>query len=687
MPIYGVYDVYIQIYVVTPTRTTYWCGYRCKRKFERYADITYKCPLDDIIFYTALSFFNLSRMTVGPIMRKTVLGLLLCAALIVFPYNYYLQTSDVYGTTSIKDLKWQDVNFIHTTDTHGWYSGHKNQKQYSADWGDFISFIHQLRKIADSNKQDFLVVDTGDRHDGNGLSDITVPNGAKSLPIFVKADYDLITIGNHELYLWENSKQEFDIVAKHFGSNYICSNVEFKLDNGDQVPFGQKFKYFETPNQKVRVLSFAFLFDFTRNNDGTVVTPLVKVIEQAWFLDTLAKYPKEKVDLLVIFGHVPIAHSWKELYVLHELLRKYYPTTKIQYFGGHSHIRDFTVFDANLTALQSGRFCETVGWVSVALESNEGSTAKDSFSRSYIDFNIDSFLYHTNRSNIKEFKTEFGEEVSEEIVETRKLLGLDKIIGHVKSSNYYMDYVPLDHPKNLFKLITDKILYTLVPAGKGGHSDERLIIINTGSVRYDLYKGPYTIDTQFIISPFENDWAKISLPKSIAVQIAPTLNRGGFIMTESDDIEGAIDNRRLLPIHQYSQRLKEQKLGQSSFIGSSQTPFKYPFFSEFLEENANFDSLRLSKGYVTHDDFGVDGDDTPHRPVVNFPVTNVVQSTQLNATTGGDAIVDVVFYNFITQNIVWALNEIGYEGEAKPEFYSNVYLGQLINSYIKKYDV
>lgn len=539
-----------------------------------------------------------------------------------------------------------------------------------------------MKKIATSQNQDLLVVDTGDRHDGNGLSDITVPNGAQSLPIFIKADYDLITIGNHELYLWENSQQEFDIVAEHYGSNYICSNVEFILENGTVVPFGRKYKYFETVNQKTRVLSFAFLFDFTRNNEATKVTPLVDVIKQSWFLETLAQYPPDKVDLLVVFGHIPIAHTWKELYVLHQLLRTYYPTTKIQYFGGHSHIRDFTVFDANLTALQSGRFCETLGWVSVDLSTTEVSSAKDSFSRTYIDFSLDSFLFHTNRPTIEEFNTELGVEVTSKIGKTRKLLGLDKIIGYVNSSNYYMDYVPLDHPKNLFKLITDKILPTLVPSKH--HSDERLILINTGSVRYDLYKGPYTIDTQFIISPFENDWSKISLPKSVAVQVAPTLNKGGFIASEADDVNGAIDNRRLLPVHQYSQRLREQKSPQFS---ARQIPFKYPFSSEFTNDHSSFDSLRLSKGYMTHDDFGTDGDDTPHRPVINFPVTNVVQSAQLNYTTDGDATVDLVFYKFITPNILWALKEIAYEGEIKSEFYSNVYLGQLINSYIKNYGI
>lgn len=31
----------------------------------------------------------------------------------------------------------------------------------------------------------------------------------------------------------------------------------------------------------------------------------------------------------------------------------------IQAFGGHTHIRDFTVYDSMSTGLESGRYCET----------------------------------------------------------------------------------------------------------------------------------------------------------------------------------------------------------------------------------------------------------------------------------------------------------------------------------------
>lgn len=547
--------------------------------------------------------------------------------------------SGCYASFPHRNLTWNDINFVHTTDTHGWYSGHINQPLYHANWGDFISFTTHLRRIAHSRNQDLLLIDSGDRHDGNGLSDITSPNGLKSTPIFIKQDYDLLTIGNHELYLWENSKQEYETVVNHFQDKYVCSNVDIRLDNGLFVPLGLKYKYFTTPIRGIRVLAFGFLFDFKRFNSGTRVTPMAETIHEPWFQEAL----KHEVDLIIIVGHTPISHNWGEFYQVHQYLRQFFPDTVIQYFGGHSHIRDFTVFDSLSTGLQSGRYCETVGWTSVNLDKADlNLPVRQRFSRSYIDFNTDSFKYHTNLD--KEFDTAKGKLVSKLIRETRKELKLDTLIGYVKT-NYYVDYVPIDHPKSIFNLLALKILKTL-PKSK---HEERITIINTGSIRYDLYKGPYTIDSKFIVSPFENIWVNITVPKSVATKVAAKLNDADYISAS-----------RLKPPHQYD--LQVQDLGTSP-------------------HQAHFDMQeKLPKGYVTHDDFGADGDDTLHRAVVNFPVPNVIQSVEINDEV--DSPVNLVFYSFITPNIIWALKELNFSTEQVPTPYSDIYLGTLLNEFV-----
>lgn len=596
-----------------------------------------------------------------------------CALLLIVALNVYNNSKGTRGI-EIRDIVWKDINFIHTTDTHGWYSGHLNQKQYNSNWGDFISFTTHLQGIANKSGQDLLLIDTGDRHDGNGLSDATSPNGEKSLPIFLKQDYDLITIGNHELYLWENSKQEYEYIVDRYGPNYVSSNVEYKINNGTFLPFGQKYKYFETPNRNIRILSFGFLFDFTRNNEHSKVTPIREILEQDWFKDVIESYPNTSVDMIVILGHIPISHTWPELYQLHNVLRGKYPDIPIQYFGGHSHIRDFTIFDEKLTGLQSGRFCETVGWLSIDMDKSL-LKAKDIFSRSYIDFNLESFMHHSNFTDIEEFNTKKGTSVCLTISETRKELKLDEQIGYV-NSNYYVDYVPLSSNNNIFSLLTQNVLPTLESENNKFEAlDQKIVIINTGSIRYDLYKGPYTIDTQYIVSPFKNKWVKITVPRYIATLISARLNDNDYIYSKSNRESSAfVDNRRLLPEHQFSIL---EKYGSN---GKRQDTFQ---LNNNILLEPEFGTTKLTKGYVTYDDFGNTGDDTPHKPVINFPITNVVESRSLDYLLDDNSLVDVVFYDFISPNIKWALNELNYTEEVEIEFYSNVYLSKLLGNYIK----
>lgn len=564
--------------------------------------------------------------------------------------------------TEKRPLRLADVNFLHTTDTHGWLAGHQNQPSYNANWGDFVSFAQHLRDLTTANGQDLLIVDSGDRHDGNGLSDATVPNGVLSSPLFIKQHYDIVSIGNHELYLWENTKQELDVLVPALKDKYVCSNVEF-LRDGKYYPIGQKYRYFTTPIQKKRVLAFSFLFDFNRANDKTRVTPIATAVNESWFKTVLSHFPQREVDLIVVAGHLPVDKRWIETEQLHSVLRAHYPKTPIQYFGGHSHIRDFLVFDDILTGLQSGRFCETVGFLGLNMSSSV-MDAKDRFFRSYIDFNLDLFKFHTHKTQ-KSFDTDEGLTIKNELSNARQTLNLDSVIGNVTKSNYYMDYVPLSHNQSIYKMLTTQVLPRLEPdSNQTKVQDERLIIINTGSIRYDLYKGPYTLDSHYIVSPFQNDWVKITLPKLAAIQLVPLLNRRSYILNEqiNPDVNLLPPHQRFLkvPADETIELLNHQEEG-------------------FDQEDELVLSGKLSKGYVTNDDFGNDGDDTPHKAVKNFRLPNVVASEQLNPELE-DSAVDVIFYSFLIPNVKKAVATLGYTIE-EPEIYSRKYLGLLLDDF------
>ena len=81
-------------------------------------------------------------------------------------------------TGSKAPLEWGQINFLHTTDTHGWLEGHIKEQvrqsiskhitiqtdalqNYGADWGDFVSFTRHMKQKANKLGVDLLLVDTG----------------------------------------------------------------------------------------------------------------------------------------------------------------------------------------------------------------------------------------------------------------------------------------------------------------------------------------------------------------------------------------------------------------------------------------------------------------------------------------------------------------------------------------------
>lgn len=89
--------------------------------------------------------------------------------------------------------------------------------------------------------------------------------------------------------------------------------------------------------------------------------------------------------------------------------------------------------------------------------------------------------------------------------------------------------------------------------------------MNSGGVRYDVYKGPFSTDNMYQLSPFEDAFYCIeNVPREIVLKILPILNKDGELMRKRGD--------------------NSQDRKQSCFGRDVLTP-----------------------GYVTSDDFGTDG--------------------------------------------------------------------------------
>ncbi len=162
----------------------------------------------------------------------------------------------------------------HHRHPRGGHGGHLQESQYSADWGDYVSFAEHLRKRADDDGSDLLLVDTGDRVEGNGLYDASDPKGKYYYDIYREQDVDIICSGNHELYQAPTADAEHHRTAVNFKNNYVASNLDYvDPKTGERVPMAQRYRKFQTKNQKINIVAFGFLFNFQLGANNTVVSP------------------------------------------------------------------------------------------------------------------------------------------------------------------------------------------------------------------------------------------------------------------------------------------------------------------------------------------------------------------------------------------------------------------------------
>ncbi|RMY79377.1 hypothetical protein D0862_13182, partial [Hortaea werneckii] len=660
----------------------------------------------------------------------------------------------------LRSLPWasgkNSLNFLHTTDTHGWHAGHLQEPQYSADWGDYISFASHLHDRADADGSDLLLIDTGDRVEGNGLYDASDPKGYWTFNgIFEEQPIDVITSGNHELYLANTSRRESDVVVPAYRQNYIASNLDIRdLDADGQDaefrPLAARYRKFTTKNNGIRILAFGFLFNFHNNANNTRVQPVQETLKEKWFQDALRE---KDVDLFLVAGHVPVRES-EEYDAVYRAIRAVKWDTPIVFFGGHTHVRDFKRWEDKAMGIESGRYLETIGFLSmkglkgggsghkegdVETEEDEqedgekeeaiGSTQRTKksiqYSRMYIDNNLHSFHHHSNTTS-KTFPTEHGRNVSAQIEHARRTLNLNQTYGCVPQT-YWLNRAPYPSKTSLLSLLADRILpesfasYNttaspsannpdIIPNTANHHHNNHkpsIILTNTGALRFDLFEGPFTLDSTFLISPFTSGFRMIrDVPFSAADRVLGLLNSEGPILRreEEEDVLGfggsgmerAVQEglvRAMVPqrgfegsgeggeeeerVENTSGRKGGGVGGQIPLLPPNNNPpssgigreISHPSLPSLHPEQESPNHPPSSvPGYTTHDDLGTSGDDTLHDPIRFFAVPNCVGSRVFfpaNTTIlPSPEKVDLVYNAFIEPWILSALEFLG-EGYEK----------------------
>jgi hypothetical protein len=557
--------------------------------------------------------------------------------------------------------------------------------QYSADYGDYISFASHMRAKADERGVDLLLIDTGDRIEGNGLYDASSPKGKYTTDIIREQSIDIICTGNHELYVASSVEREHDVTVPNFKESYIASNLDYiEPQTGNQIPQAQRYRKFQTKNQNLTVVAFGFLFDFDRAANNSVVLPVEETVKEDWFQKAI----REKPDIFVVIGHVGL--RMKEFEVIFKTIRDQNWFTPIAFFGGHAHVRDARKFDDKAFAIASGRYMETIGWMSVGgvkkRQNEQDQVSADtsvSFSRRYIDNNLFGLWHHTGL-NETTFPTEHGRNVSKYIAASREAMDLDHTFG-CAPRDLWMSRAEYPSDKSIYTWLEKKVIPDVV-VNKERAKVPRLAITNTGLVRFDIFTGAFTTDSTFILSPFVSKWNFIAdVPYEVAKKVIGLINRSGQVAALSSD--PALDVRWLLSPEQAALSMKprfeeHQKHAPLHLAGDDG---QKRLGGGDNDSNDDDESSALIPGYTTKDDVGDDGDDTVHKPLRFYSVPPCIQTSIDFPEEGDPKKVDLVFIDYVQPWIIEALRYIGGDyntHDVKP--WSNETMTELIASWVAK---
>jgi hypothetical protein len=342
-------------------------------------------------------------------------------------------------------------------------------------------------------------------------------------------------------------------------------------------------------------------------------------------------------------GKTDTLNSWPAVF---SAIRALHPTVPILIFGGHTHIRDCYQPDGRSMGLESGRYMETVGWMSVKLDDStygHGSSAKNlTITRRYLDPNRVTYEYHAGISD-STFTTSIGASITKGLQALAKKFNIDKVFG-TAPMDYTINGVAYPANNSLLSLVINQAAPYALAQNNSRAGTPNIIILNSGGQRFDLFKGPFTRDDQFEISSFADQFLFVpDVPFEVANGVLPALNGAGTNQRR----------RELLPSGNevYEARYRE-------WLGDMNR--RSGFTADLITRSA---PANLTLGYVTQDSCPGVGDDIPHTPIPFFSVPDFVGSNPPTVDASGAPItnsstIDLVFVDFIEGQLLGILNDL-----------------------------
>ncbi|KAI0843828.1 5'-nucleotidase [Daldinia vernicosa] len=199
-----------------------------------------------------------------------------------------------------------------------------------------------------------------------------------------------------------------------------------------------------------------------------------------------------------------------------------------------------------------------------------------------------------------------------------------------------MTCAPFNASGNIFPLLSDALAVGVVNESR--KDIPRYIIANTGSVRFDMYKGPFTYDDQFIVSPFRDIFLYIpDVPYALARNLTELLNNAGASRKRN---VGIIPVERDICVDPVPVRFTESRSEERRA------------FNHESPRITRRQVVDLTAGYTTMDDFGTDGDDTAHSKIPYYEIPDFFQGVAGFSDNQTADVVDVVFVDFIESDLL-----------------------------------
>jgi len=226
-----------------------------------------------------------------------------------------------------------------------------------------------------------------------------------------------------------------------------------------------------------------------------------------------------------------------------------------------------------------------------------------------------------------------GLKLTGDIADLSDKWNLHEVFGYAPQ-DWYLDRVDYPDKSSIMTLFLHDALPTALRKGTPERSHiPFLALFNRGSIRYDLYQGPFTRNDQYTVLPFKNDFFYATVPWSVGKQVVDTLNK------KREDEARVRDARRIVipSIASQAPEMWDTRHDQSVLSAPGRQD--------------------LTLGYVTPDGCHGYADDTIHLDIGGLDRADNYMNSPPPDMDDSDEM-DVIFPTFVASPVVNVLNQL-----------------------------